>query len=327
MKKTKTHIFMDSKTNILEKLNPEDLGKFSIIVAHPDDETLFASSLVQYANEIIICFSKNELEKKISYGRDELKKKFLLDNATFLELTESTKYIASAKDSKISNYGLFAINKNHTESVLRFLKKNKGFQNTSNLMSSIIKDSLKGKESVITHSPWGDYGNIEHINVFDSTFKACQSIGVALYCFGYSSQYTYRHMREYLDNSRPDSILTLKTNKLIFKELEALYKSKNCWTWYENYILPTEETFIKLFPQSATDELKSFGKRIKINIINVRDLKLKSYSLQVNLNNHLKSLFIINYYNFMNKFFYYISSNFRISLKNAVLKIVKKIFR
>ena len=57
------------------------------------------------------------------------------------------------------------------------------------LMSSIIKDSLKGKESVITHSPWGDYGNIEHINVFDSTFKACQSIGVALYCFGYSSQY------------------------------------------------------------------------------------------------------------------------------------------
>ena len=44
-------------------------NKYSVVVAHPDDEILWASSICQNASQVIICFSEDEKSPEISKGR------------------------------------------------------------------------------------------------------------------------------------------------------------------------------------------------------------------------------------------------------------------
>ena len=48
-----------------------------LVVAHPDDECLFYSSIINKISTIIFCFSKIPGEKKISIGRKKAIDKFL----------------------------------------------------------------------------------------------------------------------------------------------------------------------------------------------------------------------------------------------------------
>ena len=62
--------------------------KYKIIVAHPDDEVLFFSSILKRASQVIICFTDTE-DSTINIGRQHLKKKIPLNNYLFLDLKES----------------------------------------------------------------------------------------------------------------------------------------------------------------------------------------------------------------------------------------------
>ena len=44
-------------------------NKFIVVVAHPDDEILWASSICEKASKVIICFSEDEDSEKTSKGR------------------------------------------------------------------------------------------------------------------------------------------------------------------------------------------------------------------------------------------------------------------
>ena len=48
--------------------------KYSIVVAHPDDEILWASSILLNAEKVIICFSDSEDNEKKSEGRKNIQK-------------------------------------------------------------------------------------------------------------------------------------------------------------------------------------------------------------------------------------------------------------
>ena len=49
-----------------------------LVVAHPDDECLFFSSVIDKVSTIIFCFSKIPDEKNISIGREKAFKEFPL---------------------------------------------------------------------------------------------------------------------------------------------------------------------------------------------------------------------------------------------------------
>ena len=52
----------------MKKIN-DSKNKYSIVVAHPDDEILWASSILEKAEKVIICFGKTNYSKIISEGR------------------------------------------------------------------------------------------------------------------------------------------------------------------------------------------------------------------------------------------------------------------
>ena len=56
------------------------LENFTIVLAHPDDEVIFASSLLKSAKKIIICFGESANEAHISRSRKILYEKYPLGN-------------------------------------------------------------------------------------------------------------------------------------------------------------------------------------------------------------------------------------------------------
>ena len=53
-----------------------NLENFTIVLAHPDDEVIFASSILKSAKEIIICFGESANEPNISKARKILYEKY-----------------------------------------------------------------------------------------------------------------------------------------------------------------------------------------------------------------------------------------------------------
>ena len=49
-----------------------NLENFTIVLAHPDDEVIFASSILKTAKKIIICFGESANEPNIYISRKTL---------------------------------------------------------------------------------------------------------------------------------------------------------------------------------------------------------------------------------------------------------------
>ncbi len=63
-------------------------NNYKVIVAHPDDEIIFFSSILKNASKIITCFSMSD-DQNVNIGRQKLKTQMPLNNFLFLDLVES----------------------------------------------------------------------------------------------------------------------------------------------------------------------------------------------------------------------------------------------
>ena len=61
-----------------------------LIFAHPDDEIIFASSIIDCSNTIIICFTNTPDKIEINKGRNLFKKNPYKQNFVFLNLNRFT---------------------------------------------------------------------------------------------------------------------------------------------------------------------------------------------------------------------------------------------
>ena len=64
--------------------------KYAVVVAHPDDEILWASSILENAEKIIICFNDLSSNEKLSSSRSRLQLEYPLKNVHFLNIDEAS---------------------------------------------------------------------------------------------------------------------------------------------------------------------------------------------------------------------------------------------
>ena len=64
----------------------EDIEKGILIISHPDDECLFASSILDKISKIIICFNNIPAEKMISQARQKSLDNYPLKNLNIISL-------------------------------------------------------------------------------------------------------------------------------------------------------------------------------------------------------------------------------------------------
>jgi LmbE family N-acetylglucosaminyl deacetylase len=232
--------------------------KSIIVAAHPDDEILWFSSILEKVDLTLLCFLKSDLFPHLKSGREISFSEYPIKNISFLNLDEATVYDDNNWiDPKIDSYGLVIPESNPGKSqyVHNYLK-----------IKSELKKRLAGYSNVFTHNPWGEYGHEEHVQIFTAVNQLRDEMRFNLWFSTYCSNKSFPLMYEFFPFISSDCI-TLSTDDKLANAIKSIYQKNNCWTWYANWQWVKEETFIRY---EATDEgNQNYGLTIPVNAIRI----------------------------------------------------------
>ena len=227
-----------------------------LVVAHPDDEALWFSSILDKVNSI--CFSYLDYSKNIylSEGRKKAICQYPLSNIKCLKIEEPRSFnMANWKNPIESKFGLKLAANNAAEtrykkSYLELVEK--------------LEDQLKDFSNVFTHNPWGEYGHEDHVQTFRAVQSLSLKLGYKIWFSNYCGNRSIPLMLKYISGFDTD-YLTLKTNIELANKLLELYKLHSCWTWYDDYRWFQEESFMQMMLNDDSD--KSYGHVFPLNLI------------------------------------------------------------
>ncbi len=255
------------------------LDKSIIVVAHPDDEILWFSSVLNQVDKVIICYVYSELFPDLRSGRIKSLKEYPLDSVVCLNCDETN--IFDDNNWIHPEIDIHGLSVRGTEAEGNAYKENFFF------IKDKLKTILSGYENVFTHNPWGEYGHEEHVQLFCIVRQLQEDFGYKVWFPNYCSNKSSPLMFKYLSLCGADRI-TLETNRQLAAEIRDIYKKNNCWTWYSDWNWMNRETFFNL--QKATNPDRIFGVGFPLNLIKVEPLEIDSRYLQSKLK-RLKDFF------------------------------------
>jgi LmbE family N-acetylglucosaminyl deacetylase len=214
------------------------LERSALVVAHPDDEILWFSSVVKSVDHIVFCFLKIEGNPTISEGRLRVLRDFPLREISILGINEAGVFdLANWNDPKPTTAGLeLARAPGESETKADYLRNYDQLRNR-------LRTLLKGYKNVITHNPWGEYGHEEHVQVHRAVKEAQSHLGFEVWVSNYCSNRSFRLMQSYVSGFRSD-YLTIPIDRVFATEVRDLYRRHACWTWYDDFEWFKEESFI-----------------------------------------------------------------------------------
>ena len=232
----------------------------TLIVSHPDDECLFASSLLNKISTLIICFGDIPKKQKISIGRKKAIKNFPLKNIKVINLDIPQSYESL---SPINWYKVF-----DKKSGIKGGYKNKSYDKNYEILALKLRDIIPDNSCLITHNPWGEYGHGEHCQVFKACFAISKETNSILYVTGYVSKLSkyYANTKTHLLSSEK---VQLQTNPKLYNLLKEHYIKYECWTWKKIYKLPRIEFFYKVNLKNNPESkcIKNQYSKITLNYI------------------------------------------------------------
>lgn len=207
--------------------------KKAIIVAHPDDEVLFFSSVLEAVDQIIVCFGPSS-DDDVTNGRKELQSRYPLKNIEWLNVEESNVFLSGNWNSpKLNDCGM-VVSRNKND-----------YEKNFNHLAELLKLKLSSFDVVYTHNPWGEYGHEEHISVFRAVCVATKSTKTSIYVSSYLSDRSKKVFDIQKALLGPELIVGSIPTSLCHS-IKSLYMENNCWTWNDDYIWPYTELFIKI---------------------------------------------------------------------------------
>ena len=265
--------------------------KFAVVVAHPDDEILFASSIIDKASQIFICFSDIPGEDKISdiltKGRRNIIERYPLNNVTFLKVSQ-----ASNKDSLKNNWEKVIEN----EYGVKGGRNDREYKQNFQKLFKILSIELANFKKIYTHNPWGEYGHVEHIQIHRCVAKIRDIIGFEMFVFGYFSKDTISMASVKLKTLGP-LFLKNKNNFKLFHKIRELYIEERCWTWSLFYTPPNFEFFYEF--KGKNNFLSNPNKRKKLIYI-----YHPTYSRRIRCCEYSTDSFLFKIFIFQNKYLF-----------------------
>jgi hypothetical protein len=213
-----------------------------IVMAHPDDELLWASSILQRASRILLCFGPVSKNRTLSDGRVILAARFPLASARFLQIPESAVYArAQWPDPKETPEGL---------AIAAAPARARDYVRSYHDLLAAFAEELDGAHTIVTHNPWGEYGHEHHVQVLRAVEALQPRFGYRIFVSCYAAQRSLGLMgRTFwrLGDPTPE----LPTDRTLTDQLGALYRETGTWTWFMDYRWPETERFFALQPTAA----------------------------------------------------------------------------
>jgi len=229
-----------------------------LAVAHQDDEVLWFSSLLSEVVEVVFCYLDSKSRPQWTSARKKSLQEYPLENTSSLGLDESEVFShANFRNPVITEYGI----KTSRNEISR-----KAYMNNYYELRKRLESKLVGYANVFTHSPWGEYGNEEHVQVYRAIKELQQTMEFDIWFSNYCSNRSLALMTASIFGF-DSAYITLKTNEELANDITDLYKRNGCWTWYDDWEWFKEESFIK-DPNSPTIT-KKYGNICPLNLMKV----------------------------------------------------------
>ncbi len=231
-----------------------------LIVAHPDDDVLWLSSVIDKVGSIIFCFNNDPSDPEIGRARMKTINAYPLQNVSSLGLTEPPSWDkANWIHPEATAYGIKL--ERCRDSELRY-------RETFKKLQLILRTRLVNIKNVFTHNPWGEYGHEDHVLVY-RVLKALQAeLHYDLWFSNYCSNRSVNFMNHYISGFRSD-YECLPVNAALAAEIAEIYKKNGCWTWYEDYQWFEQECFMMESPGNIQLEPMSYGRNFPVNYIKI----------------------------------------------------------
>lgn len=229
-----------------------DPGKNVLVVAHPDDEVLWFSSIIPYIDKVVIIYSGVADDRHFGHRRSQV----LLDlqyPTTCFQLEEPGTYsIGDWQDPLPTWYGMKLFRHNGIS-----LSENL-YRNGFHVIRQLLIDTLSSYSCIFTHNPWGEYGHPDHVQVYRIIESLKGYYGFEIYVPGYVSARSLGFAQQYA-LSGDNSLVVCRTDSDLAKKAAASYKDHQCWTWIDDWTCDHHELFL-LNPFIST--VDAFGKSV-----------------------------------------------------------------
>jgi glycosyltransferase involved in cell wall biosynthesis len=241
-------------------LIPAMLEKSIIISAHPDDEVLWFSSVLDKVNKIVICLVNNESRPRWNIGRRKSLAAYPLKTLSVLDIDQAEVFNGGDWDNPVATeYGIEIANKMMTAQGAKYRA------NYEKLMQQ-LETYLTGCLNVFTHNPWGEYGHEEHIQVYRAVKSLQGKLKFNLWFSNYVSNKSFKLMLSHADRFHFE-YASFETNKALAHDIMRIYKMHKCWTWYDHWEWYPKESFIQERDFEHGD--KKLGNLFPTNLIKV----------------------------------------------------------
>jgi len=234
------------------------LEKSIIVAAHPDDENLWFSSILSKVDSIILCFLPVASKPAWTEGRRKSLADYPLENIACLELDESEAFRGVDWNHPVkTEYGLQITENELSDTVYR---------NNFYLLVTRLRETLRGYRNVFTHNPWGEYGHVEHVQIYRAVKILQSELQFRLWYTGYVSNKSAFLMASEYSTMGPN-LGMMQIDKVLAESIAGLYKRNGCWTWYDDYEWCDHETFILDIDNAEQKGRK--GSVLSLNMIDV----------------------------------------------------------
>lgn len=205
----------------------------AVVVAHPDDEALWLSSIVGSVDRVVFCFADPLGRPEKASARRRAVAALPLKGVSELGIAESgARLCVDWAHPRTTPTGIAITG---ADVSARYEA------NYPRLVES-LRGALVGLRSVFTHNPWGEYGHPEHIQAHRAVAFLQGELGYTLWFSNYIGKASWTLARMLGGVPCWSERMTLAPDLRIARRLKGVYRRYGAWTWTVAHRWPARET-------------------------------------------------------------------------------------
>jgi LmbE family N-acetylglucosaminyl deacetylase len=218
----------------------------AVVVAHPDDECLWLSSVLGAADRTVFCFGDPFERPKLAAARRRAVTALPLTGLVDLGLPESGGGFAVDWTGPLLTETGIAI----TDGAARAR-----YDANYLRLVDVLRPVLTGCTEVYTHNPWGEYGHAEHIQVYRAVAALQAELGFTIWFSNYVGPASWPLARRIAAQPCQAGQRTVQPDEALARKLRRVYRDHGAWTWTRWHRWPAEETLYAQPPGGALSPL------------------------------------------------------------------------